>query len=101
MPNCYLLLCDKYRQTASSIISMVFVFLQRMDCRIFGERRAGHPDEQLAHDGRKIVVGHHGPAAVRRVSAGRRQVPYRIALHIHTSGVFVVLGLGFVLFPFG
>lgn len=82
------------RQT-SLLLSFSSV-LQGMDRRVFGERRAGHSDEQLAHHWRKIVVGRHGPDAMRRVSAGRSQVPDRSALHIHPSGVFVVLGFGYV-----
>lgn len=67
-----------------------------MDRGVFGERRVGHADEQLALDGRQIVDGHHRATAVRGMSAGRRQVQDRATIHIHSSGVLVVLGFGYV-----
>lgn len=70
--------------------------VQGMDRGIFGERRPGHAAEQVALDQREIDDRHHSSTAVRRMSTGRRQVQDRIALHIHSSGVFVVLGFGFV-----
>lgn len=68
-----------------------------MDCGVPGERRAGRAAEQFAHDRRQVADGHHGPAAVRRVSAGRRPIPDRVAVHIHSSEVRVQLGFGYVL----
>lgn len=68
-----------------------------MDRGVLGAGRTGHADEQPGQDGREIVDGHHRPAAVHRMSEGRRPVPYRAAVHIDTSGVFVELGFGSVL----
>jgi len=75
----------------------MFVWIQQgMDRGVFGEKRAGHDVEPLAHDRRQVADGHRGPAAVRRVSAGRRPISDRIALHIHSPGVCVELGFGLV-----
>lgn len=68
-----------------------------MDRGILGERRPGHVDEQLALDGWQIADGYHIPTAMRRMSTGRRPIPDRIAVHIQSLGVFVVLGVGYVL----
>lgn len=70
---------------------------QGMGRGVPGERRAGRAAEQFAHDRRKVADGHHGSAAVRRVSADCRPIPDRVAVHIHSSGVRAQLGLGYVL----
>lgn len=67
-----------------------------MDRGVPGERRAGRAAEQFAHDRRQVADGYHGPAAVRRVFAGRRPIPDRVAVHIHSSGVRAQFSLGYV-----